>query len=110
MPGRCACGVRGGCAQAETASGVQARGRVGGQVPELIGFFLLPGERAFCAKDANAQVVFAADFNLRGDQNAACAALVAQQQVTIVVESATGNKGGEVGAQRFDFMCLRYGF
>jgi hypothetical protein len=55
--------------------------------------FLPPRERTFCAIDADVQIVLLAAGNLRGIQNSPRAAVVADEQVRVVLKLATRFSG-----------------
>jgi hypothetical protein len=69
---------------------------------ELVRVLLVPLEPGLRAVDADVEVVLVADADLRGVQHALRAALVAHEDVAVVVELAALHEGREVGAERID--------
>ena len=68
---------------------------------EVVRIFLGPVEAGFFAVDAEAKVVFVAYGYLAGPEHASCTALVAQEELYVVVEAAARDEGGDVGGYLF---------
>src|SRR5262249_20222591 len=66
---------------------------------EEIRVFLAPLERRLRAVDANGQPILLAERDLRGEENALGAALVAHEHIRIVVDAPAGNHGAHLGEQ-----------
>src|SRR5690606_13548896 len=89
-----------GLAQVPVATPQQFDRAVERRVPQLVGFLLSPSERGLLPVYLQHQVVLVPDLDLRCDHHALGATLEAQQQVAVVVETAAGNEGGEVGDRK----------
>ena len=70
---------------------------------QRVGFLLMPFDAAEFAIDAQAEVVFFANGNLRRVKNAFGAIVESEQHVAIVIESATFDERSEIGGEFADF-------
>ena len=69
---------------------------------ELVRAFLMPGKGAFCSVDPDVQAILFPIGDLGGVEDALGPALVANEEVAVVVERVSGNETGELGAELFD--------
>src|SRR3712207_5476287 len=67
-------------------------------VGQIVGILLAPLEASLGTVDPDAEVVFLSGGDLRGDHDALGAALVADQEVAVVVETSALDEGSQVGA------------
>ena len=65
----------------------------------------MPFEAAFFAVDADVEIVFLADGDLRGVQDAFGAVVETEQHVAVVVELAAFDEGGDVGGEFVDLQA-----
>src|SRR4028118_395190 len=73
---------------------------------QVVGLFLAPLEASLGTVNPDAQVVLLSGRNLRGEHDALGATLVADQEVTVVVETSALDESSQVGA---DFGYLEAG-
>src|SRR5262249_29024611 len=84
-------------ASSRGASGQQLLRALGWGEPQAIWFFLCPFKAAILAIDAQAQRVLVAVCDLAGPEHATSTICKAQEHMCVVVDSAAGDGGGEVG-------------
>lgn len=102
MAGGKAEGLAGGFVKAGAASTEDFAGAVRVEKGEGVGFLLGPVEAAAHSVDAEAKGVFLAGEDLACGEDAAGSAVEVEEDGAVVVEAATGNEGGEVGAEGLD--------
>ena len=105
MSGRGSSGREGRGPEVTVSGSVDFHGFVHPFNEEGVGLLLMPFEAAFFSVDANVEVVFFADADLRAMENAFRAVFQTDEDVRVVVELTAFDEGGEVSCEFLNFQA-----